>query len=116
MWKRAGHIAFEARRLSDQQLTGFIIINRSALVVEFLARTIVEMKTVLQLTIQELHKNNISREGVRNEWIKFMQTRLIDNVLTDVTHDQVDFRFAAVHFLLSEDSSAKSEWLMWPDD
>ena len=117
-WKRSGHHAFEVRNLKNHQLIGFIVINKSGLVIDFLARTIAEMQMVLQLTIQHLHKNNLDECGVRLDCLKLMQTHLVDNVLNSSAqqHHKIDFRFAAVCFSLSEKIIIDKDWFMMPDD
>lgn len=116
-WKRGPHLHFEMRNQFDNQLRGYIVIKKnSGLVVDFLARSVNEIESLILLTIQLLRKNTPALEDYGFTEMKFMQTPTIDRVLLSIPHDKIDFRFAFVNFFLNAHVQEEIEWFIMPDD
>jgi hypothetical protein len=111
-WKRSNQIILELRNLSGD-LLGVIVIRPDGQVSELIAGDTSTMQLTIVYAAHWLSGNR--HLGVTE--LKFMQTDYIQQVIEEIPHYKVDFRFAFSYFNPeNRPLPPPPEWFLMPDD
>jgi hypothetical protein len=102
-------------------MLGYVVINKeTGLIVDALARTHADLRTVISCMVQSLHHSNVKRIKVPFEEVKGMHTPIFQEILKGIDYNPVNFQFAFAAYLLDStlelNSIHASQWYMMPND
>mgnify|MGYP002777656241 CR=1 FL=1 len=119
-WKLGGHLNLEVRNKATEELIGYLSVKKQGgLIVDALARTSADLRTIYQTAIQSVHHRNPDRLPLPFDTLKGMLTADAERALAPIPYERVEsYTFAFGTYLLDETgvNPAPDQWYLMPDD